>query len=66
MTTLDQNTFAQKLKKARTEAGLTQAQMAEITLIPYRTIQDWEGGKHSAPVYVQRFVLNELAALKKQ
>ena len=29
-------------------------------LIPRRTIEDWESGKRSAPLYVQRFVLNEL------
>lgn len=57
--------FAEKLKTARKAAGLTQQGMAERTLIPFRTIQQWEGGLRTPPDYVQRFVLNELESLKK-
>lgn len=56
--------FAESLKKARAEAGMTQQGMAEQMLIPKRTIQDWEGGQRTPPPYVQRFVLNELAQMK--
>lgn len=58
-------TFAEKLKAARKTAGLSQQAMADRTLIPRRTIQDWEGGRMTPPEYVQRFVLNELEGLKK-
>jgi len=57
--------FAQQLKAARAAAGLSQQGMSNQTLIPKRTIEDWERGKSTPPPYVQRFVLNELAALKK-
>jgi transcriptional regulator with XRE-family HTH domain len=57
-------TFAEKLKAARTAAGLTQHSMADRMLIPFRTIQQWEGGQRTPPEYVQRFVLNELEGLK--
>lgn len=57
--------FAEKLKAARKAAGLSQQAMADRTLIPLRTIQDWEGQKRTPPPYVQRFVLNELEGLKK-
>lgn len=57
--------FAEKLKTARKAAGLTQQSMADRTLIPFRTIQQWEGGQRVPPDYVQRFVLNELESLKK-
>ena len=57
-------TFADKLKKARKAAKLTQQGLADRTLIPFRTLQDWEGGQHEPPPYVQRFVLNELENLK--
>jgi transcriptional regulator with XRE-family HTH domain len=53
--------FAIALKKARKDAGLTQKEMAERTLIPFRTLQDWEHGKRTPPEYVQRFVLKELS-----
>jgi transcriptional regulator with XRE-family HTH domain len=58
--------FAEQLKGARKAADLTQHGMAERTLIPFRTIQQWEGGLRTPPPYVQRFVLNELASLKKE
>jgi hypothetical protein len=39
--------------------------MADRMLIPFRTIQQWEGGQRTPPEYVQRFVLNELESLRK-
>ena len=58
--------FNEALKAARAAAGLTQQAMADQTLIPKRTIEDWERAKATPPAYVQRFVLNELAAMKKE
>lgn len=55
--------FAEKLKAARAAAGMTQHGMADRMLIPFRTIQQWEGGQRTPPPYVQRFVLNELEAI---
>ena len=57
--------FAERLKQARKAAGLTQQGMADRTLIPRRTLQDWERGVFDPPPYVQRFVLNELDQLAK-
>lgn len=59
-------TFAEKLKAARAAVELSQQNMADLTLIPRRTIQDWEAGVRIPPEYVQRFVLNELQELKGQ
>lgn len=61
-----EKTFPEKLKAARKRTGLTQKGLADRTLIPFRTIQDWEGEKHIPPTYVQRFVLNELESLKAE
>lgn len=58
-------TFAEKLKKAKKAAGLTQQKMVDLMLIPKRTIEEWERGNNIPPAYVQRFVLNELESLKK-
>lgn len=58
-------TFAEKLKKAKKAVGLTQQKMADLMLIPKRTIEEWERGNNVPPAYVQRFVLNELESLKK-
>lgn len=59
-------TFAEKLKKAKKDAGLTQQKMADTMLIPKRTIEEWERGNNIPPAYIQRFVLNELETLKKE
>lgn len=40
------------IKKARTQANLTQKQMCEKYQIPRRTLQDWESGKNTPPPYV--------------
>ena len=58
--------FSDALKSARKASGLTQQAMADLMLIPKRTIQDWEGDKRIPPPYVQRFVLNELSAITEQ
>lgn len=55
--------FAEKLREARKAAGLTQQGMADWMEIPFRTIQQWEGGQRMPPPYVQRLVLNELQSL---
>lgn len=57
-------TFAEKLQAARKAAGLSQQGMSDRTLIPKRTIEDWERAKAAPPPYVQRFVLNELESLR--
>lgn len=60
-------TFAEQLKKARKSAGLTQQQLADMALIPKRTIENWESEKKSgrAPAeWCQRLVLGEIERIK--
>jgi transcriptional regulator with XRE-family HTH domain len=38
-------TFGDKLRELRTEAGLTQAQLAQLSDVPLGTIRDYEQGK---------------------
>lgn len=56
--------FAEELKKARTEAGITQTQMFELLGIPRRTVQDWERGIITPAEYVQRLIKKELKRIK--
>ena len=63
---MEKKTFAEELKAARKDAGLTQKTMVEQMLMPRRTLEDWERGINIPPEYVQRLVLNELRALKKE
>lgn len=46
-----------KIKEKRIELGLTQQQLADLTGIPFRTIQNWEGGQRKCPEYVERLLL---------
>ena len=44
------------IKELRIRYGLTQKQLSEITGIPERTIQNWEGGQRKCPEYVENMV----------
>lgn len=59
-------TFSERFKEARNETGLSVAKLAERMLISKRTLEKWESGERTPPLYVQRFVLNELEELKKK
>jgi transcriptional regulator with XRE-family HTH domain len=48
------------IKESRINHGLTQKQLSEITGIPERTIQNWEGGQRKCPDYVEKMVLDTL------
>ena len=58
-------TFAERLKAARAETGMSQQKMADRMIISKRTIEKWETGERVPPEYVQRFVLNELKEIKE-
>lgn len=57
--------FCDELKEARLLTGLSQQALAERMEIPKRTYEAWEMGERTPPVYVQRFLLNELKSLRK-
>jgi putative transcriptional regulator len=40
------------IKELRAESGLTQQALADLTHIPKRTIEDWEGGRRTPPDYL--------------
>lgn len=49
-----------RIREARKKHGLTQGQLAALTGIPFRTIQNWEGGQRKCPEYVERMLLDKL------
>jgi DNA-binding transcriptional regulator YiaG len=56
-----------KIREARTKLGLTQQQLANLTGIPFRTIQNWEGGQRKCPDYVEKLLLFYIEnAIKKE
>lgn len=54
------------LKEERIKAGLTQHQMADLLEIPFRTIQNWEGGQRRCPPYVERLIIKELREIAEK
>lgn len=48
------------IRYARMKHGLTQQQMADITGIPKRTIENWDGGQRKCPEYVANMVIGLL------
>lgn len=45
------------IKNLRVRFGLTQKQLSEVTGIPFRTIQNWEGGQRKCPDYVEKLLI---------
>ena len=58
--------FPEQLKTARKALGLSQQGLADKTLIPFRTIQNWEGGKRLPPEWCLILVLEKLERLKTE
>ena len=44
------------IKQLRASTGLSQAKFAKLLNIPTRTVEDWEGGRHSPPKYVIKLI----------
>ena len=44
------------IKEIRESYNITRTQLCEMLDIPYRTLQDWETGKHKPPVYVVKMI----------
>jgi len=54
------STFASLLKRARTRAGLTQREVADVAKVATNTVARWERGEMAPGFLVQRFLLEIL------
>ena len=45
-----------KIKELRSRMGMNRKEFCDYFDIPYRTVQDWEGGKREMPDYVMRLL----------
>lgn len=48
------------IKNARVKAGLNIKQLAELLGAPYRTVQEWNAGRHLPPEWMARLILAEI------
>ena len=53
------------LKQLRLEAGLSRSEIYMLLNIPYRTVQNWETGKSTPPIYVKLLYTKFLMDYKK-
>lgn len=60
MAELSRAAIAQRIAKARKQAGLNQNELADLMHVHYRTVQDWESVKKEATPWDR---LDELAAI---
>lgn len=44
------------VKSLRTASGMNKKQFSEYFEIPYRTIQNWEGGQRECPEYLLKLM----------
>lgn len=58
--------FASVLKDLRTHLGYTQKSLSDELLIPKRTIEDWERGLATPPLWTQLLILNKLKETNKR
>ena len=49
-----------QIRDVRMKYGLTQKQVSDLTGVPFRSIQNWEGGQRKCPNYVTGMVVNIL------
>lgn len=52
--------FSENLRRLRTEAGLTQQQMADKVGIPYRSWQNWENGSREPRIAALKTIAKAL------
>ena len=50
----------ERIKETRMKYGLTQKQVSDVTGVPHRSIQNWEGGQRRCPDYVTGMIVNIL------
>lgn len=54
------------IKEARQLAGLSQQGVTDALGIPRRTLQDWESGKRTPPVWAEALVVEKLERIARE
>ena len=53
-----------KIKEARTDAGLSRAEMSRQFKIPVRTLENWESGIRKPPIWAEKLIVEKLCMMK--
>lgn len=49
-----------RIKEARVKAGLNIKQLSELIKAPYKTVQDWNAGRRTPPVWLQDLIIEKI------
>ena len=52
--------IAKTIKELREGTGMSRKEFSEHTMIPVRTIEDWEAGRRTPPEYIPRLIEYQL------
>ena len=51
---------AKRIRDLRESIGMTRKEFSEYIGIPVRTLEDWEAGRRTPPVYIPRLISYQL------
>ena len=51
---------ADSIKAASERAGLSMKQLVELIGAPYRTVQNWNSGRHNPPLWLQKLIIEKI------
>ena len=51
-----------RIREARIKAGLNIKQLADLLKAPYKTVQDWNAGRRTPPVWLQDLIIEKIEA----
>ena len=49
-----------RIKEARLKAGLNIKQLSDLIKAPYKTVQDWNAGRRTPPVWLQDLIIEKI------
>ncbi len=61
-----EQSFAERLKNARAEVGISQQKMSDLLEIPKRTIEEWESKRRNPPKWAERLVIEEVKRIPEK
>ena len=53
-------TKAESIRALRNSVGMNRREFSEHTVIPVRTLEDWEAGRRKPPEYIPRLISYQL------
>ena len=62
---MQESSIDSRIKIARMHAGLSRAEMSRQFKIPIRTLENWESGTRTPPVWAEELIVEKLENISK-